>query len=370
MKKKILLIILASISFLISIAQNNNEITILYLLPFHSQGNIPKISNLKNSEEIYQIKPFEMMGFWCGAKLALQEYNQTNKKINVIVRDVVTDIYELQKILEDSVLMMKVDIIVGPFYGSLFSVAADYAKKHNKTIINPFSTRFDFVENNPKVFKLVPSLTSRPETVDKVFLTSPDEYNIILWCDTATTQEMNAFVVYFREKNIPFKEVISLSLLQNSKKKNLIISFIDNSTRIIQSVHTFLSSEMDNNILIVPEKWFNLTELTEDFYNLPHLYYFTDYFVNENDTKVKEFKADYLLSYGAPAELAAYSFQGYDITHYFIDLFFADFNTNNVIFNPLSYKFQWKPIQNGGYENTKTRLIRIKDFELKEITFE
>jgi hypothetical protein len=124
---------------------------------------------------------------------------------------------------------------------------------------------------------------------------------------------------------------------------------------------------MNNNILVIPEKWLNISELTEDFYNLPNLYFFTNSFVNENNSDVKQFQSDYSLFYEAPAELADYSYQGYDVTRYFIDLFFADMHPDDVKFEPFSYKFRWKQIQNGGFENTPSRFIQIKDFELEEV---
>jgi len=367
MKKKLLLIFVLSFSFLFVDAQNKNEITILYLLPFHLNENSSNISFVKASTDIYQVKQFEMMGFWCGAKLALQEYEQTDKKINVIVRDVVTDLYALKKILGDFDLMKNVNIIVGPFYGTLFNEAATFAKEHDITIVNPFSTRYDFVENNPNVYKLVPPFMSRPEMIEKVFLNSSEDYTIILWGDSVLTPEIQAYKYYFEEKKIPFKEVRSLYLSQNAKKKNLIIAFFENSTRVIHSIHTLLSDDIQNNVLVVPENWFNITELTEDFYNLPYLYYFTNYFVDEKDSKVQQFQSDYILYYEAPAELAAYSYQGYDITRYFIDLYLAGYNEAQVKFKPLSYQFQWQRITNGGFENTKPRLIQIKDFELNEV---
>jgi hypothetical protein len=369
MKKNLIIIFITSISCLFVNAQSKNEITILYLLPFHLQENSSRISSIKNSTEIYQIKQFEMMSFWLGSKMALQEYNYSDKKINIIVRDVVTDVTVLQKILDDSVLMKKVNLIIGPFYGTLFPEAANFSKKHNITIVNPFSTRFDFVENNPNVYKLLPPFISRPEVLEKVFLASPDEYNVILWSDTVPTPEMLAYKYYFNEKKIPFREVHSLSLPQNNKKKNLIIAFFENSTRVIHSVHTILNLDMQNNVLIVPEKWFNISELTEDFYGLPQLYFFANYFVNEKKSDVTQFQSDYTFNYDSPAELAAYSYQGYDITRFFIDLYFADFNTNNVKFKPLSYIFNWKQIPNGGFENINSRLIQIKDFELEEVFY-
>ena len=367
MKKKLFLIFFCSFFFLFANAQSEKEITILYLLPFHLQNNTEKITTFKNSTELHQIKQFEMMGFWLGAKMALQEYNNTDKKINVIVRDAVTDVVALRKILDDTLLTKQVNMIIGPFYGSLFLEASEFAKAHNILIVNPFSTRFDFVATNPNVYKLMPPFISRPEVIEKHFLNSSNEYNVILWCDSAQTPEKQAYKYYFENHSILFKELYSLNIPQNTKKKNLIIAFFDNPTRVIHAIHTLLNNDMKNNVLIVPETWFNISELTEDFYNFPHLYYFTNFFIDDKESDVQQFQSDYLLYYETPAELADYSYQGYDITRYFIDLYFADFKSNDIKFKPLSYKFQWDQILNGGFENTRIRFIQIKDFELEEV---
>jgi len=366
MKKNLLIILVASFSCLFGSAQTKNEVTVLYLLPFHLNESA-NYSSIKSSAEIYQLKQFEMMGFWFGAKMALQEYENSNKKINIIVRDAVTDLGALTKILEDSVLMLRVNIIIGPFYGSLFPVAAEFAKQHNIVIINPFSTRFDFVENNPHVYKLIPSFSSRPKTITEVFLSQPNEYNIILWNDSTATPELQAYKNYFKENHIPFKEINTLTIFQNTKKKNLIIAFFEQPTRVIHCVHTLINNDAEKNIVVVPEKWLSISELTEDFFNLPHLYYFVNYFVDENSSKIKQFQSEHIFNYEAPAELIAYSYQGYDITRYFIDLYFVDYNFNEVRFTPLSYQFQWEQILNGGFENSKARLIRVKDLGLEEV---
>ena len=369
MKKNLFLILCVIISFFYGYSQNNNEITILYLLPFHlNEGVVPQ-SSLRNSAEIHQVKQFEMIGFWLGAKMALKEYENTDKTINVIVRDVVTDKNALKKILDDSMLMAPVNIIIGPFYGALFPLAAEYAKNHNIIIINPFSTRYDFVENNPAVYKLTPPYISRPEAIVTHFLPEPDKYNVILWGDSSTTIELQAYKYYFNEHNIKFKEVHTLTLHEDITKTNLIIALFDKPERVIHAVHTLINQEenLSSRIIVVPEKWISISELTEDFYNLPELFYFSNYFIDENSDKVKLFQSDYLFYYEAPADVADYAYQGYDITRYFIDLFFVDFNHNEVKFKPLSYQFQWKQIEDGGFENIKTRLIQVKDLELREM---
>jgi len=350
-------------------AQTQDETTILYLLPFHLNEYVDNYQIFRNSAEIYQTKQFEMMGFWLGTKMALQEYENTHKKINVIVRDVGTEVDALHKILNDTVLMNPVNMIIGPVYGSLFPVAASYAKENNIVIVNPFSTRYDFVENNPAVYKLIPPFLCRPEKIVTHFLSHSDDYNIILWGDSVTTPELIAYRYYFNEQSIHFKEVHTLNVPMNIRKKNLIIALFEQPERVIHGVHTLINQQEEeiNITLVVPEKWFTISELTEDFYTLPELYFFTNYFVDENSDRIKQFQSNYTFYYEAPAELAAYSYQGYDITRYFIDLFFADFIYENVNFTPLSYNFQWKKIENGGFENIKTRLIRVKNLELIEI---
>ncbi|MCL2289793.1 MAG: hypothetical protein FWC34_03695 [Bacteroidetes bacterium] len=367
MKKKLFLVFIVSLYYLFGNAQSENTVTVLYLLPFHLNEAPVRHSSFKSSAEIHRVKQFEMMGFWLGAKMALQEYEHTDKKINVIVRDAVTDIKALNKILEDSVLMAHVNMIIGPFYGSLFPIAAEFAEQHNIVIVNPFSTRFDFVEGNPYVYKLIPPFSSRPETIAELFLADPDEYSVILWGDSVKSFELQAYKDYFIAHNIHFKEVSNLTLPRNIKNKNLIIAFFQQPTRVIHGVHTLINREEETNVLVVPEKWLSISELTEDFFSMPHLYFFANYFVDNNCSKIQEFQSDHVFNYGAPAELAAYSYQGYDITRYFIDLYFADFDPSEVQFQPLSYQFQWRRILDGGLENSKARLIRVKDLELEEV---
>ena len=368
MKKKLLIILICSFSTFFCNAQNTNEVTVLYLLPFHLTEISEIYTSFKNSSDINQVKQFEMMGFWLGTKMALQEYNNSDKMINVIVRDAVTDEYALTELLKDSLLMARVNIIIGPFYGSLFPVAAEFAKNHNIIIINPFSTRYDFVEHNPNVYKLVPPFISRSETLSEHFLSRPNDFNIILWGDSTITPELLAYRYYFNEQKIQYKEVHTLTLPLDTRKKNLIIALFTEPNRVINSVHTLTNyDETEYNIVVAPEKWFSISELTEDFFKLPHLYFFSNYFVDENSNEAKQFQTDYLYNYEAPAELAAYSYQGYDITRYFIDLFFADFKVDEVTFQPLSYRFQWEQILDGGFENKKVRFIQVKNLELEEV---
>lgn len=348
-------------------SQKDSEVSILYLLPFHLDIASEKVYKEKTEQQIYQLKPFEMMGFWFGSKLALKEFEKASVLLNVVVRDAVTDEKKMLEILDNDSLMLPIDIIIGPMYGSLFQKAAIYAEANNKIIINPFSTRFDFIQNNISVFKIKPPLISRPEKVKEIFLKPTHNYSVMLWGDSMFSPEMLAYKSFFLQHNIEFQEVSSMTLPSTTSKNKLVVAFFESYSKVLNRASSFQISSNANDVIIFPESWLNLNELTDDFFRLPNIYYFSDYFVDEKDDNVKNFIDKYRYQYNTPADLEHYSFQGYDITNYFIHFFLSNFDANKCTFKPICYQFRWQKIDMGGYENKETRLIQISGFEKKEI---
>ena len=374
MKKSILTLLLVLLSLQNIYSQSPKEITILYLIPLHLSDSLIDINRIESDLDIYDIPSFEMFGFWEGAKLALQTYENSNKIVKVVVRDVATDEKKLQKVLQDEKLMKDVDLIIGPFYGSLFPIASKYAEEHKITIINPFATRIDFVNENRAVYKLIPPLSSRPESLQKNILSKYSDYSVILWYDAEDNIELAAYETYFKTNQIPYTltkvkpETYSLNLTLSSTKHNVIVALFQNQTNVINQMRLLEGTHNQFEYsLIFPEGWLQVSSLDDDFYAMPNMYYFSNYFVDQNSLAVKDFRSDYFATFQSPCQLERYSYQGYDITKYFIDLYFAGFNERDVTYTPLSYKFNFKQWSNGGFENNKVRLIEIKNFEKVEI---
>lgn len=374
MKKAFLILLLVLLSIQNSYSQSQKEITILYLIPLHLSDSLIDINKIDTDMDIYEIPSFEMFGFWEGAKMALQSYENGNKNVKVVVRDVTTDETKLEKIFQDEKFMKDVDLIIGPFYGSLFPIASKYAKDHKITIINPFSTRTNFVSENSAVYKLTPPLNSRPESLQKNILTKHPDYSVILWYDSEDNVELAAYETYFKTNEIPYTltkvkpETYSLNLTLSSTKHNVIIALFQNQTNVINQMR--LLEGIKNQFqfsLIFPEEWLQVSSLDDDFYAMPNIYYFSNYYVDQNSSTVMDFKSDYVTTYHSPCQLERYSYQGYDITKYFIDLFFVGYNFKNVTYKPMSYKFKFKQWTSGGFENDKVRLIEIKNFEKVEV---
>ncbi|HPE40565.1 MAG TPA: hypothetical protein PLI77_05685 [Bacteroidales bacterium] len=374
MKKGFLTILIYLSCGIFAFSQTQKEITVLFLLPIHLDESAVDIATIETDFDIYEIPSFEMMGFWEGAKLALQTYEDSEHQVNVIVRDVTTDEKKLTEILKNYQLMKDVDLIIGPFYGSLFPIAAKYAEDHKITIINPFTSRTDFVSQNSSVYKLIPSLSSKAKTIHEKILSLSQNNHVVLWYDANDTVVMTAYENYFKEQNIPYSlaQVGQGSLVETlplrSDKQNVVIALYNNQTHVINQMRLLSGIESSYPVtLIFPESWLNISSLDVDFYSLKNLFYFTNYFIENDNQSIVDYRFHYVETYQSPCQLERFSFQGYDITKYFIDLYFAGFNEKMVTYFPMSYKFKFKQWTKGGFENDKARLIQIQDFERKEV---
>ena len=120
--------------------------------------------------------------------------------------------------------MRSVDLIIGPFFGKLFEVAAGYAKRYEIPIVNPFTKRQDFLNDNEFVYKLVPSMEARPAMI--AFLAQQsDAFPIIIYGDSVSShKEMNAYVTYFNKNRIEYEITSSASAVSANSLFSLVIS--------------------------------------------------------------------------------------------------------------------------------------------------
>ena len=95
-----------------------SEYKILYLIPFETDSYTTPY--VKESEDMDKVKSYQLMGFWNGAQMALEEYAGKNVVIQVVVKDISNDERKLRRVMEDESLMSGVNLIIGPFFGKLF----------------------------------------------------------------------------------------------------------------------------------------------------------------------------------------------------------------------------------------------------------
>lgn len=372
MKKKLIVLFLCfSIYHLFS---QQTEKTILFLLPFELD-EMKQASNtpFENENDINMYPSFKMMGFWEGAKMAIDRYDNPNVKLNIIVRDISYDEEKLKETLT-RLSNTKIDLIIGPLYAKLFTIAAEYARQRKIPIVNPFSTRSDFLDSNAYVYKLIPAPQKQPEILYNLLIQYDKNANIILWTNGSDDSiTVNYYKNYFSKIKRPFHTVKlsqgipGLNTKLNKNANNIILAFYENNARIISNLQT-LSLKSDTNITIIaPESWLQYQNIDFLFFESLHLHFFSNFYINRQDEKTELFKMDYIEQYQSPPTLERFSYQGYDITRYFIELMIQDFDTSKVKFEPLSFDFDFVRVNGNGYENTKSRLISFRNYELIEV---
>ena len=372
--KKIFCCILGLLTLCSLSAQSRMDKTVLFLVPFHlEQADQINIDSVKLESDLYEIPSFDLIGFWEGAKMALDEYDRKFVNLNVIVRDVTTNATQLQNILQEVTKQHKVDLIIGPFYGKMFAIASAFAKEHQIPIVNPFSTRTSIVSDNEFAYKVLPPTRVYPRLVDSLILRRYPRNNIILWvASDEMTQEQREYEHFFDSHNIPYRKVAvsenvnAIHQYLRPHCQNIVIALFDNEATVTNHVQNYTVADYSKPVtLIVPEKWLSINTIEFEYFNRLKIYYFSNYFVDNKEDKTEYFSINYINRYAYPPSLSRYSFQGYDITKYFIQKLFHQENDPDNFFYSLG--FQFKKLTNGGYENQRARLIMIENYEKVEI---
>lgn len=340
--------------------------TILYLIPFESGSY--EAPNIKECEDVEAVRSYQLMGFWNGAQMALDEYDAQGVPLNVIVRDITNDESKLRRLMEDQGLMGEVDLIVGPFFGKLFAIAAQYAKQYGIPIVNPFSRRRDFIESNEYVYKLIPSLEARPAML--AFLAQQtNAFPIIIYGDsTLSDKEMNAYCTYFRKNSIPYMITPNASTvvdrLQKTKPR-FVVTFYDNPAQnLIISRTLVMSDKTDNLTFVVPETWLESKTYDIEYYSKLNLHFFSDYYIDFEGEKVKTFVYDYIQRFGTPPSLKNFAFQGYDITRFFVEFLRHGKDIDLVKTEAIACPLSFDKSPDGGFENVNVQFLEVKDNEI------
>lgn len=374
--KKIILLFLGLLISYTSFAQVRTEKTILFLIPFYTeQANQISLDTIHSEEDMFAFKSFDLVGFWEGAQMAIEEYNKKFVNLNVVVRDVTNNSAQLQQILQDVCSKHKVDLIIGPFYGKMFAEAATFAKERRIPIVNPFGTKSSLIENNEFVYKVLPPTSCYPPLVDTLLIRKYPNNNVILWVDNkSNVTEQKEYENYFTNHNIPFKKVSvseNVDAIRNSLKphcQNIVIALFQDEALVINHLQNSNLQDFSKPItLIVPEKWMNIQNIDLESFNRLNIHYFSNYFVDYKEDKTEYFSVNFIDRYNYPPDVKHYSLQGYDITKYFLQKMFHDSDERFPNNNFFSLGFNFKKQANGGYENQRARLLMIENYEKVEI---
>ena len=365
--RKVILFIICLIFGLGSAFAKPSVYKILYLIPFETDNYTAPY--IKECDDMDNVRSYQLMGFWNGAQMAIEELGKDeNFHFEIVVRDVSNSESKLRKILEDKELMSGVNLIVGPFFSKLFTIAAEYAKQYRIPIVNPFTSRQDVVEGNEYVYKLIPSLEARPSMI--TFLAQQSNaFPIIIYGDsTSKNKEMLAYQKYFQDNHISYDISPNASVVVNrltNDRPQFVVTFYDNPAQnLIISRNLLYSKKTDNLTFVVPETWLESKTYDIEYYSKLNLHFFSDYYVDFDDEKTKTFIYDYTQRFGVPPSLKNFAFQGYDITRFFVELMVNDFDLDRVKVMPIAFPLSFDKFPDGGFENVNVQFLEVKDNEI------
>ncbi len=355
---------------------SSSEKTILFLIPFYSKDfNEEELYSIKSSDDIQNVKSFQLMGFWAGAQVAFDEYAKAGAPLKIIVKDVTNSESYLRSIMENETLMKDVDLIVGPFFSGQFLIAAQYAQKYGIPIVNPFTTRTDILKNNEYVYKLIPSLETQPATIAYIVDQFP-KYQIIMLIDT-TQEKKNkvhtTYANYFTEHHISFKTTSSHSGvigMMDQNRKNIILVFNSNEAKMLMLSRDLLyKAKSEDFMLVVPETWMSSKTYDVEYYSRLNIHYFSDYYVDYDNERTQLFVNRYMEKFNAPPTLENFAFQGYDVARFFTEFLLNDNDIDRVKIEPISFHFSFDKTPGGGYENINTQFLEILDNKVEKVSY-
>ena len=373
--KKIVLFSLLVLTVIALWAQPTGERKpVLYLIPFYThEYRGPVASSVQSSQDIQSVNSFLLMGFWAGAQIALDEYQAQDVALNIVVKDVTDDERELRKIMEDQELMENVDLIIGPFFNKTFQIAAEYAKRYHIPIVNPFTNRTDILTNNDYVYKVTPSLESRPATLSYMAEVYPNS-NIIIYQDSAIrNMDQLAYIQYFKMKDIPYQPVSNQAALIKSIKqgtKNIVLVFSSHAAKMLMLSRDLLyKSSPEDIILVVPESWLSTNTYDVEYYSKLNIHFFSNYYVDMEDQQTQLFVEKYKDKFKSVPTVENFAFQGYDITRFFIELIRNEGDIDRVKVPSICYPMLFDKTTDGGYENINVHFLEVLNDEVVPVRY-
>ena len=194
----------------------------------------------------------------------------------------------------------------------------------------------------------------------------------MIWTERgADIPALRAYERYFTKLDIPYEFVLddeknNIKKRLNASVHQVVFPFFQQSTTVIANMRSLaVESDFPNTLFVVPEDWLAIDALEVDYLDKLNVHFFSDYFVNEENDNALFFISNFIERYNTPPDLKRFSFQGYDITKYFVELMLHDFDASQVQFAPVAMKFDFKKTENGGYENHGVFLLQLKDYKVQ-----
>ena len=360
---------------------SNNSQTDNTLFTSSSAINIGVILPILNKSEGQGARFLE---YYEGFLLALNDMKAKGLSANVYVFDMgsETGTTKLKSLLETYELK-SLDLIIGGVSPEQVNTISNFAQKEGIKYAIPFPTKTNVVLNSDQVFQVNGTHANLNIAVADAFASRFGDANVIYIKNSTGANDKNDFLsglstqlakVGIKEKTVVADQNLTMNLTSaiDYRKKNIIIP-ASGSSAILQTLLPSLnqiSNEKPNvNITLFGHtEWQTYPQFFSDF-NKYDAYVYTPFYFVDEDSKTKQFVANYKKWYGNKSLINTYpryGILGYDTGIYFLSAlqkygknFDTSIGTNSVKTLQTPFFFV-KTGPQGGYMNTGFYFVHYK----------
>ena len=357
------------------------HITLMLPLYLDLNDTINETDNPEVEEEIYNKSEIALQ-FYEGVLLALDTLNQQGYKVELKVIDTENRPWKIRKLVEQGAFK-NTDLIIGPLYSKVFNEVSGYAYDNCIPIVSPTIKDQGIVAKNDYVFKLIPSPELLVHDLGKYLSQSDSTNNMVLHYGSPDEQKLlwkfrqglessgekpfafPAFDIY-KAGSDSIRNRLSLS-----GRNNLVI-LSNNQIKLASLLRKLVGWSEDAYIVAcAPANWQRFKNLEIDHFDQLRMHMPSEFHVNYEDLETQHFVQEFRLRY--QGEPNTFAFRGYDVVSHFVK------NMNGIKeLGPqymlaveetgLQSSFGWKKLEQGGFENTRSRIVDYTGLQLKLAT--
>jgi ABC-type branched-subunit amino acid transport system substrate-binding protein/LysM repeat protein len=357
------------------------HITLMLPLYLDLNDTINAADNPEVEEEIYG-KSEIALHFYEGFLMAIDTLNQLGYKVKVKVIDTENRPWKIRKLVEQGALK-NTDLIIGPLYSKVFDEVSGYAYDNCIPMVSPTIKDQGILANNDYVFKIIPSPASLAYDLGRYLSQSDSTANMVLHYGTPDEQKL---LLSFRQGlesmgEIPFVfpafdiyKAGSDSIrnrLSLSGRNNLVI-LSNNQVKLASLLRKLMGwSEEAYIVAFAPGNWQRFKNLEIDHFDQLRIHRPAEFHADYNQLEVQQFVQQFRLRY--QGEPNTFAFRGYDVAMHFVKNINGIKNSGPeymlaVEETGLQSAFGWKQLEDGGFENARSRIVDYTGLQLKLAT--
>ncbi len=353
---------------------------ITLMLPLYLDQNDTINANRLTEEEesIYQRSEIALQ-FYEGFLIALDSLSALGYQVDLKVVDTENRPWKVRQMVNRGELR-NTDIIIGPFYAKVFDEVSAYAYEHCIPIISPTIKGNSIVEKNDYVFKVIPSEETMVFELGRYLAASDSTNNMILHYGAPDEQKL---LWRFRQgldangiqpADFPAYNIYTAgsdsirNRLTLSGRNNLIV-LSNNQVKLAGLMRKLVSWSEDAYIVGYGlPKWGRYKNLEVDHFDALRVHLPTAFHTSYEAVEVEEFVQEFRLRYNG--EPNSFAFRGFDLAMHLVK-HLKSVRTEGPEFmqavqeTGLQSSFGWKKLPDGGYENTRPRIVDYTGLQLK-----